>query len=63
MAASAALAMESASATNLYSWKLDISYAINLLPDLVVLGYPQIIRYVEDIMDMSTYDVAADRDL
>ena len=57
------LAAESASATTSASWTLDISYVINLLPTLVVEGAPNIIRDAEDIRDMSTSDVAADRNL
>ena len=57
------LAVESASAVTSSYWILDISYAINLMSILVVKGAPNIIRYVEDIRDMSTSNVAADRDL
>ena len=47
----------------LFSWKLDISYEINLLPALVVEGEPNTIRNYEDIRDRSTSDVAANRSL
>ena len=59
---SATLSVESAPTMPYYSWKVAISYAINLLTDLVAEATPNIIRYVEDIRDMITSNVAADRD-
>ena len=63
IAASSMLDVESASAMTLSSWTLDISYAINLLLILAVEGTLNIIRYVEDIRDMSTSNISADCDL